>query len=267
LEKNMTLNRNTLFFVSLAGLLAAALVGCGEAATAGAGPQPVGPQAAPPITPLQAGGEPTPRTISVNGIGTATAQPDLAEIQLGVEVVNADAGLAISENTERMTAVMDVLKEMGVEEKDIQTVKYSMWIEEMRDREGQPTGETRYHVVNQVRIRIRDLSKTGEVLQKALEAGANNVGGISFGVSDPAALQREARDQAIADARAKAEQLATGLDARLGPVRQVSEFGGVVTPKLAPMAERAMAAGGPVPVSGGEFSVTVQIQVVFDIAE
>jgi hypothetical protein len=255
--------RNALAFAVLAGLVAITLTGCGEAVTAGT----EAPAALPRAAALQSGGEPAPRTVSVSGIGTASAPPDVVEIRLGVETVNPDAGLAIRENTQRMTAVMDVLKEMGVEEKDIQTVKYSMWIEEVRDRQGQPTGETRYHVVNHIRVRLRDLDKTGELLQKALEAGANNVGGITFSVADPVALQREARDQAIADARAKAEQLATGLGAQLGPVRQVSEFGAIVRPQPKAVMERALAAEAPVPVAAGEFSVTVQIQVVFDIVE
>jgi hypothetical protein len=144
-----------------------------------------------------------------------------------------------------------------------------MWIEQVVDREGQPTGESRYHVVNQVRVRLRDLTKTGELLQKALEAGANNVGGVSFSVADPKALQQEARDQAIADAQAKASQLAAGLGAQLGRLRQVSEYGGVIAPSVPveAYAEGLRGGGGPVPVSGGEFSVTVEIQVVFDIAE
>lgn len=255
------------WITGLVGLLALALAGCGPAPTAAeeeSQPRSLLPSAAA----LQAGSEPMPRTVSVSGIGTATARPDVAEIQLGVETVSEDPGLAINENTERMTAVMDVVKAMGVEDKDVQTVKFSMWIEEERDRQGQLTGVRRYHVVNHIRVRLRDLDKTGEFLQKALEAGANTVGGIAFRVSDPEALERQARDLAIANARAKAEQLATGLGAKLGPLRQVSEFGGVVTPRPSPMmeVEKAVAAA-PVPVSGGEFSVTVQIQAIFDIAE
>jgi uncharacterized protein YggE len=142
-----------------------------------------------------------------------------------------------------------------------------MWIEQVVDRESRPTGESRYHVVNQVRVRLRDLSKTGKLLQKALEAAANNTGGISFSVDDPTALQGEARDRAIADARAKAQQLATGLGAQLGRLRQVSEYGGVIAPSEPIFAEEVRGGGGLVPVSGGEFSVTVEIQVVFDIAE
>jgi uncharacterized protein YggE len=257
-----TQNRNKLILVVLAGLLLAiGLTGCAELPTnTGDGSQRTALTSA-----LESGGESMPRTISTNGIGTASAPPDVALIQLGVETIHTDAAQAISDNTERMTAVMDVLKAMEVEDKDIQTVSYSMWIEQVVDREGQPTGESRYHVVNQVRVRLRDLSKTGEFLQKALEAGANNVGGVSFSVADPTALQGEARDRAIADARAKAQQLATGLGAQLGPIRQASEYGGVVAPS-APV-EAYGGGGGPVPVSGGEFSVTVEIQVVYDIAE
>jgi uncharacterized protein YggE len=90
----------------------------------------------------------------------------------------------------------------------------------------QPTGENRCHVIHQVRVRVRDLTATGALLQKALEAGANNFGGISFGVDDIAALQSEARDIASADAKAKAEQPATSMGVKLGAPRQVSELGG-----------------------------------------
>ncbi len=255
--------RNKLVLAVLTGLLVIALAGCSELpVTTGGGSQPTALTSA-----LQSSGEPMPRTISINGLGMASAPPDVALIQLGAETIHTDAAQAISDNTERMTAVMDVLKAMKVEDKDIQTVSYSMWIEQVYDREGQPTGETRYHVVNHVRIRLRDLSKTGELLQKAMEAGANNVGGISFSVSDPEALQQKARDLAIADAQAKAKQLAAGLGAQLGPLRQVSEYGGIIAPSVPVFAEGGRGGGGSVPVSGGEFSVTVEIQVAFDIAE
>ena len=257
--------RNAIVLALLLALVAITLTGCaGTPAMAGGGTQP-----ALVSSPLQSSGEPPARTISINGVGTASAQPDLALIQLGAESIDNDAGRAISDNTGRMTAVMDVLKTMGLEDKDVQTVNYSMWIEQVYDREGQPTGETRYHVVNQVRIRLRDLGTTGELMQKALEAGANNVGGVSFTVADPVALQREARDRAIADARAKAGQLATGLGAQLGSLRQVSEYGGVIAPGV-PMESYGGGIGGggdAVPMSGGEFNVTVEIQVIFDIAE
>ena len=209
-----------------------------------------------------------PRTISVTGNGAARARPDVAYIELGVESIHTDVGQAINDNTEHMTSVMGVLRDAGVDDEDVQTVDYSLWVEQVYDREGQLTGETRYHMTNRVRLRLRDLSKTGELLQKALEAGANNVGGISFSASDPVALEREARELAVIDAKTKAEQLAEGLGAQLGPLRQVSDWGGSpVVLEKAMEAGGGYGGGGPVPVSGGQFSVSVQIQVIFEIAE
>jgi len=254
--------RNKLILTVLAGLLVVGLVACGKEAAAGGGSQP----GVSTTSALQANEQPMARTISISGSGTASARPDVAYVQLGVETVNTDASVAVTQNTERMTAVMDVLNTMGIEEKDVQTVQYSMWIEQPYDDKGQPSGDPRYHVVNQVNVRLHDLTKMGALLKETLAAGANTVNSISFGVADPTTLQKEARDKAIANARAKAEQLATGLGAKVGSLRQVSEYGGVITP--APYAESyGIGGGGGVPVSGGEFSVTVEIQVVFDIAE
>jgi hypothetical protein len=215
--------------------------------------------------------ETMPRTISVSGVGTASGRPDIAYVEFGVQAINPDADKAVTENSDRMTAVMGALQELKIEDKDIQTINYSMWLEEVRDKDGNLTGESRYHVVNQLRVKVRDLTKVGQVLQKALKAGANNVGSVSFSVADPSALQKQARDAAIGNVRAKAEQLAAGFGAKVGKVHQVSEYGGepVPAPNLNVKAERLAAGygGGEVPVSGGELSVNVQIQVTFDIAE
>jgi len=253
---------NVTILLLLVVIAAIPLAGCsGTPALAGGGTQVAPPAVAP------SGGEALVRTITITGVGTASARPDLALIQLGAESIDNDAGRAISDNTERMSAVMDSIMSMGPEEEDVQTVSYSLWIEQVTDREGQPTGETRYHAVNQVRVRLRDLSKTGELVQRALEAGANNVGGVSFTVSDPAALQRAARDAAIADARSKAEQLASGLGSELGSLRQVSEYGGIAVPALPEAYGGGIGGGGGAPMSGGKFSVTVEIQVLYDIAD
>lgn len=252
--------RKVLIGGALVALLVVAIVSGVTTVMANSEPQTASPSVS------RAGAEPMPPSINVTGSGRASARPDVAEIQLGVETVNTDAGQAINENTERMTAVMAGLKGMKVEDKDIQTTNFNMWVEQVTDKEGKPTGEMRYHVVNQIQVRLRDLSKAGELLQQSLKAGANTVNGISFSVADQTALQREARDQAIAEAQAKAEQLATGLGVKLGPVRQVSEVSNVIVPGPLSL-ERGLAAAAPVPVSGGEFSVTVQIQVVFDIVQ
>jgi uncharacterized protein YggE len=191
----------------------------------------------------------------------------VADIRLGVEVIETDPDLVVSESTSRMATVRSAIKEMGVADEDIETIEYSMRVEPQQDKNGQPTGENRYHVVHQVRVRLHDLSQVGALLGNALAAGANTVGGVTFGVADPTALQQQARERATADARAKAEQLASALNAKLGSLRQVSESSSPIGPIGAPMIERATTASSPVPVSSGTFVVRIEIQVIFDLAE
>lgn len=243
-------------------LLILSVAGC----TTGAIGTAVGsPQAeARPAAALQAGSDSNPRTVSVSGSGTASAAPDVAYVQLGVEVINPDATQAVQDSTDRMTAVMDALKELGIADKNIQTVQYNISVEQQRDQQGQPTGEIRYHVNNRIRVTVDDISQVGDLLQKTLAAGANTVDSINFSIKDPEALQQQARDAAIADAKAKAEQLATGFDAQLGPVYQINESGGGV-PRPQAEAPVMMQASGAVPVSGGELNISVDIQVTFEL--
>jgi uncharacterized protein YggE len=203
--------------------------------------------------------------VTATGTGTASAPPDIADITLGVEIIDADASAAINENNVRMAAVRAALSDVGIADLDVQTVSFNMWVEQVFGPQG-PTGEVRYHVVNQVRVRLRDLTQTGELLEQALAAGANSVSGITFGVEDVAALRRKARDLAVDDAQARAAQLASRLGVELGSVREVTE-GGSVVPAPGVQAERLLAGGGGgPPISGGEFAVSVSVQVVFDIA-
>jgi uncharacterized protein YggE len=244
-------------------LLTVSAVSCASGAlTTAAGVSPVSRAAVAQMTDSEA----MPRTITVTGSGSANATPDIAQVQLGVEISDSDAGAAIQQSNERMTAVMDALKEQGIAEKDIQTVQFNMSVEEQRDKDGQLTGEVRYHIINRVRVKVRDLSQTGNVIQAALDAGANTVDNIGFSIEDSAGLEQMARDDAIANATAVAEQLATGFGAQLGPIRQVQELG---VSRPVPEAARSLQfdAAAPVPVSGGELSVSVQIQAVFDIGQ
>ncbi len=206
--------------------------------------------------------------ISVSGSGLASGTPDIADVQLGVDIVTENAAQAISESTTRMQAVLAAVKSLGVEDKDIQTVNYSMWVEQVYNQEtGIPTGQVRYHVTNQINVRLRDLTLVGKLLENALTAGANNVGSITFGVSDPTELQKQARAAAVRNARAKAEELATGLGVRVGKVRSVSEYVSVPVPAIAYAKDMGMGGGGQVPIASGSYNVTVEVQVVFDIIQ
>ena len=251
--------------VVLVGLVLLMLFGCSKAVEAGGGDQTTQMLG---VSSQSSGGASDLPGIYVSGTGTATAQPDLALISLGVETVSGEPGQAVDENTSRMNAVMDVLTGMQIEAKDLETISYNVWVEQVMDKDGMPADQMRYHAVNLVRVRLHDLSRTGELLTKALEAGANTVQGITFAVADSSSLEREARDLAIANAKAKAEQYATGLGAKLGALRQVSEIPGVIAfPSRSLSAYGGgMGGGGDVSVSAGELSVSVQIEVVFDLA-
>lgn len=206
-------------------------------------------------------------TISVNGTGIAVGTPDVADVQLGVESSGTDAAEVIAENTTKMDAVMEALKGLGIEDRDVQTVAYSMWVEQVYDpQHGRPTGEMRYFVANQVRVRVRDLDMTGRLLEVALSAGANTVQGISFSLEDPEALQRVARAEALQNARAKAEELAAGLNVRLGRVQQVSEYSSGAAPVMMDTMVRLEQQAAQVPIAPGSYNVTVDVQLVFEIA-
>ncbi len=206
-------------------------------------------------------------TISVRGHGVASAPPDVARISLRVESVSEDADEAIRDNNQRAQAVIEAATRLGVERKDIQTVDYSLWIEERHDDNGWPTGERRYHVLNAIVIRLHEIDKTGQLLGDVIAAGANNIDGISFGVSDTGALADEARREAVAEARAKAEAMAEALGVQVGDVIYVSDSG--YTPpidvRMVKLEELEANGAAPVPIESGTFSVEVNVTVLFAI--
>jgi len=205
-------------------------------------------------------------TISVTGSGNASAAPNIVDIQLGVETVSDDPAGAVSENTTRMNAVMAVLKDFEIVSSNVQTVYYNMWIEAVVDTDYQPTGEQRYHVTNQINIRSKDLTTTGALIQEAIGAGATTVAGVTFGIEDTAALEQTAMDKAIENAGLKAGRMAEQMGVTLGNVQSVMQ-GGAYYPPVPFYGEKGGIGGGgaAVPISEGQFSVTVQVQVVYEL--
>ncbi|MBC7262345.1 MAG: SIMPL domain-containing protein, partial [Chloroflexi bacterium] len=218
---------NRIKLVHLLGIAVVAVLlisGCSSQPAASSGGVVVGGESA---LAVRAASEPQ-RSLSVTGTGTATAAPDIAYVQLGVDVKSASPAEASAENAQRMDAIMAAVKELGIAEKDVRTTTFSIFAEEQMDSEGKPTGQTLYHVVNKVQITVRELDKVGALLEKAIQAGANSIDGVSFGLADPEALQREARSKAMADAQKRAQQLAEGLGVKLGQPQQISEWGGEI---------------------------------------
>jgi uncharacterized protein len=212
------------------------------------------------------GSPPTPRTISVSGDATAYGKPDTAVAQVGVQTRNADAGAAVDENTNTMNAIMAALTGLGVAEEDIQTSNFSVYANQNYDTNGQPT-DVVYIADNTVTVTVRDLTKLGDVLGQTVAAGANNIYGVSFTVSDQSALEADARAKAMADAKARADQLAQAAGVTLGAPVTITELSGGVIPYPHDVRAEDMAASGgaAVPVSGGQVSVQLHVTVTYAI--
>ncbi len=208
---------------------------------------------------------PQPNTISVSGTGTAKGSPDIATVNIGVMTRNDDPTKAVSENNGKMNAIMGAMKELGIEAKDIQTTNFSIRAEQQYDQKGKIINVT-YVTNNSAGITVRDLNKVGEVLGKSVSSGANSINGVNFGVSDPEKLQTQARDKAMANAKAKADQMAKAAGATIDKVMTISEVSYNNPSPLALNAGMVRAADvESVPVSAGQFEVSVQVSVVYII--
>ncbi len=209
----------------------------------------------------------TPHTISVNGTGAAHGTPDVATAQIGVQSRDVDPAKAVDENNRKMAAILAALTGLGVEEKDVQTTNFSVSYQQDYDPlTGQPKETYTYIVDNTVSVIIRDLTKVGAVLGKTVDAGANSIYGVTFSVSDTAKLEAEARDRAMADAKARAEQLAQAAGVKLGEPMSINEYS---SGPVYASADVAMGKGGggaaPVPVSTGEIQVTLNVSITYII--
>ena len=201
--------------------------------------------------------------LTVTGEGRASAQPDMAQITLGVSTQAATAAEAMTQNASRQQAVIDALKAEGVEARDIQTSGLNL-SPRMDYPEGQAPKLVGYAAQNTVSLRIRDLAGLGAVLDKLVATGANEINGISFAREDMAAAQDEARAAAIQDARRKAELMAEAAGMRLGTLRALSDAPVVEGPRPM-MAMRAEAKADATPIEAGELTVAAQVSAVFEL--
>jgi uncharacterized protein len=202
------------------------------------------------------------RQITVIGTGESRARPDTAIIQIGVETTGANTQEALAQNNTQAQALIDKLAELGIEKKDIQTSNFSIYA----NYENDGRTITGYTVSNMVTVTVRQLDSAGALLDQAVAVGANRVYGINFNVAEPSALLNQARESAVANARANAELLAKAAGATVGQVLVVTENVGAASPIPMPrMMDEAQAAGSAVPVQAGEQSYSAQVQVTFEL--
>ena len=199
-------------------------------------------------------------TVTVAGSGTVSATPDQAEITIGVVTQASTAAQALAANSQAMERLLQSLGNLGIGPRDIQTTNISVSPQRRAPKEGQPPEITGYEVSNQVRVKVRDLARLGQVLDRQVSQGANLVYGIHFGLQEPAPLLDEARKRAMADARRRADLYAAAEGLKVGRVLSVQEAG-VTPPGPAPR----MAMSAAVPVAPGEQEIQASVTVTFTL--
>lgn len=220
-----------------------------------------------PFAARAAGPDRMPPHITVTGEGEATMAPDIAILTIAVMREAKTARDALTANNDAMAAVIAAMKSSGIEERDLQTT--GIQINPRYDYPKQPDGGQQavlaaYQVTNTLSVRIRDIAKTGEILDKSVSLGVNQGGDISFSNENPAQAREDARRKAVADAIAKAKILAEAAGVSLGNVLEISETSPISAP--IPMAQAKFRAdSAAVPVEAGENAYRVQVSMTYEL--
>jgi uncharacterized protein YggE len=206
------------------------------------------------------------RVISLNGHGEVKAKPDMAVINVGVTTQAQTAREALTENTKAMEKILATLKAAGIEAKDIQTSNFSVNPRYQYDPNNvQPPRVIGYDVSNTLAVSVRKLATLGEVLDKVVSEGSNQINGIMFAIADTGKLEDEARKLAFADAERKAKLYAETTRITLGQIMSLSE--GNIQPPQPVFYGKAMRAdsASAVPIAEGEQTVAIDVNVTWEI--
>ena len=201
-------------------------------------------------------------TISVTGEATISAPPDLARIEAGVTTDAKTARDAANANNDAMGKVLLALKSAGLSDKDYQTSRLSLQPQYANQNRPGPNVLSGYRASNQVTIKLRDVSKIAGVIDAVTAAGANDIGGINFTISNASKLLDDARAEAVTDARRKAEIYAKAAGVTLGAPISISEHGAAV-PIMYRRAAAPMAA--ETPIAPGEETLRVTVGISWEI--
>ncbi len=209
------------------------------------------------------------RTLNVNGVGVVYLTPDIAYITIGVNTQRDNASEAVDANKEQTAAVIQAIKDAGVEDKDIRTNNFSIWSNPQYDSSGQLSGVINYSVDNTVNVTVRNIDKLGDLLDAAITAGANSIYSIQFDVEDKSKAQEEARTKAVEDAKAEAAGLAETSGVALDVIQNISyyESGGAYYYDMG-YGKGGGGAGveaAAVPIQPGQLAVTVSVNITYTI--
>lgn len=220
----------------------------------------------------QAGDEPVPR-ITVIGEGSVDIAPDMAVLVLSVNREATTAREALSANSAAMAKVLEAMTALGIAKRDLQTANFDIQPRyTYPNRQGNGSAEAPklvgYIVRNSLSVRVRDISRVGEVLDTSVTLGVNEGGSILFTNDDPSTAITQARVKAMEEALSKARTLAEAAGVSLGDVLEISEqnYSPRPMPMMAKM-EMAMDSGGSVPIAAGENTYKVTVNVTLAIAQ
>jgi hypothetical protein len=204
------------------------------------------------------------RSMYVNGTGQVTLVPDIATINIGVHTEADLVTDALDENTAQAHDIAETLQNLGVEAKDIQTSNFNVYPSDRYDPMTGQIESTYFAVDNTVTVIVRDLTSLGEVLTAVVNAGANNIYGITFNVEDHEAAIAEARQLAIEDAKDKAQTIADEAGVELGELLSINVYSGS-TPVAYYDAKGGAYTESAVPVSAGTLTITIECSLTYEL--
>ena len=202
--------------------------------------------------------------LDVSATGEVSRIPDVAIISAGVVTRQPTASAAIQENAARMERVLAALKRAGVPDRDVQTSSINL-NPEYRYQENQPPQLNGYTASNQVSVRFRDIRNSGRILDALVAEGANQINGPTLTIDKPETALDEARTQALATGRARADFYARALGKRVVRLVSVSEGGGNYPAPPMPMMMEARTQSADTKIVPGEQKLQVALSMVFEL--
>jgi uncharacterized protein len=222
-------------------------------------------------TPARADDSACKRQISVVGRAAETRAPDFAEVTVGIEARGATAAAALDAASKAVAGLSAQARDLGVPPADLGTSAVTLQAATRSvTRPGGAVSEEPdgYRAGNLVSVRLADMDRLGDLLRQALDAGANRIDGVNFGLRDPDRIESALQIAAGRDARSRAEALAEAVGVKLGPVCSLSTTGGAPYRPVMELARAApMAAKGRrVPVEAGTIQMSAEVSASFAVA-
>lgn len=206
------------------------------------------------------------RTISVDGSSTIKVAPDKATISISIENTAKDAKLASAQNAQIMQNIQSAILGLAITKDKMQTTNYNLYpVYNTKDNSREIIG---YNVSNEITVTIDNIDMVGTVIDTAINAGASNVNSIEFGLKDSQVYKDKVLQQAVLDAKSKAQVIANSLGKSIINVVSVNTGNTYIEARNfsnAMYMRAADATGATSPIQSGDISVRANVSVVFEM--